>query len=148
MRAVIQRVREARVEVEGKTVGAIGAGLLVFLGVEAGDGQADLEYICRKLLGLRIFEDETGRMNCDIIQAAGEILLISQFTLLGDARHGRRPDYMKAAGGEEARVFYEAAGDALAKAVPVQRGIFGADMQVFLQNDGPVTILLDSKKTF
>ncbi|MDR0840372.1 MAG: D-tyrosyl-tRNA(Tyr) deacylase [Christensenellaceae bacterium] len=148
MRAVVQRVRRAGVEIEGQTVGGIGRGYMVLLGIEEADTEADLAYICDKLLGLRVFEDEAGKMNRGILDIEGGILLISQFTLLGDARHGRRPSFIKAARPEVALPLYEAAIARLRAQLPVATGRFGADMQVSLVNDGPVTILLDSKKTF
>ena len=140
MRAVVQRVSEASVSIEGNVKGSIGRGFMVLLGVEDIDEQADLDYICEKLTGLRVFEDSEGKMNLSITDIGGEILLISQFTLFGDARKGRRPSFIKAARPEKAIPMRET--------VPVQCGEFGADMQVSLINDGPVTILLDSRRTF
>ncbi len=148
MRAVVQRVSRANVTIGGEVAGKIGPGLLVLLGVEDGDGPEDAAYICEKLLGLRIFEDEAGKMNLDILQTGGEILLISQFTLLGDARHGRRPSFIRAARPETAIPLYEAAVELLGQKLHVETGRFGAEMQVELVNDGPVTILLESKKLF
>ena len=142
MRAVVQRVSEASVSIEGNVKGSIGRGFMVLLGVE------DLDYICEKLTGLRVFEDSEGKMNLSITDIGGEILLISQFTLFGDARKGRRPSFIKAARPEKAIPMYEAAIAKLRETVPVQCGEFGADMQVSLINDGPVTILLDSRRTF
>ena len=148
MRAVIQRVSSAAVTVEDRTIGQIGKGYLVLLGVEDTDATADMEYICEKILGLRVFEDENEKMNLDIREVEGAVLLISQFTLYGDARKGRRPSFIKAARPETAIPLYEAAAKRLREAVPVETGEFGANMQVSLVNDGPVTILLDSRKTF
>ncbi len=148
MRAVVQRVSRASVSIGGEVAGRIGPGLVVLLGVEEGDSPADTAYICEKLLGLRIFEDEAGKMNLDILQTGGEILLISQFTLLGDARHGRRPSFIRAARPETATPLYEAAVGLLGQKLHVETGRFGAEMQVELVNDGPVTILLESKKLF
>ena len=148
MRAVVQRVSRAGVSVSGELLGHIRRGYLVLLGVEEEDTAADMEYICDKLIGLRIFEDQGGKMNLSIAEAGGEILLISQFTLLGDARKGRRPSFIRAARPETAVPLYEAAIEKLRQSVPVETGAFGAYMEVELVNDGPVTILLDSKKTF
>ncbi len=148
MRAVVQRVKNASVSVGGEIIGQIGKGYMVLLGVEDVDTAADMEYICDKLLGLRVFEDAEGKMNLDILDIGGSILLISQFTLYGDARKGRRPSFIKAARPETAVPLYEAAIARLGARVSVETGEFGAEMDVALVNDGPVTILLDSKKTF
>lgn len=149
MRAVVQRVSRAKVDVEGETVGQIAKGFLVLLGVEEGDGQTDLDYIVRKISGLRVFEDAEGKMNLSIADVSGAILLVSQFTLLGDARHGRRPSFSDAASPEQGRLWYEKTAEAFrALDLPVETGIFQADMQVELVNDGPVTLLLDSRKRF
>ena len=149
MRAVIQRVKASSVEVEGKVVGEIGAGLNVLIGISKEDTKEDIEYIVRKVLGMRIFEDENGKMNFSLQDVNGELLLISQFTLYGDCRKGKRPDFMKAQGGEEAQKLYNELVEAFKKEVKnVQTGEFGADMQVYIQNDGPVTLLLESKKDF
>lgn len=148
MRAVVQRVSDARVLSEGVLTGEIQKGLMVLLGVEDGDTQADGDYIAQKLLGLRIFEDEKGVPNLDITEIGGSILLVSQFTLLGDARKGRRPSYIKAARPETAIPLYERMVAALKEKVPVATGVFQTEMQVNLTNDGPFTILLDSKKNF
>lgn len=148
MRAVVQRVAEASVSIGGSVKGSIGRGFMVLLGVEDNDEGADLDYICEKLIGLRVFEDGEGKMNLSVTDVGGEILLISQFTLYGDARKGRRPSFIKAARPEKAIPLYEAAIARLSETVPVSCGEFGADMQVSLINDGPVTILLDSKRTF
>ena len=139
MRAVVQRVSEASVSIEGNVKGSIGKGFMVLLGVEDIDEQADLDYICEKLTGLRVFEDSEGKMNLSLKTVGGGIL---------DARKGRRPSFIKAARPEKAIPMYEAAIAKLRETVPVQCGEFGADMQVSLINDGPVTILLDSRRTF
>ncbi|MDD3242674.1 MAG: D-aminoacyl-tRNA deacylase [Eubacteriales bacterium] len=149
MRAVVQRVSGAQVTVEEDCVGSVGKGLLVLLGVEEGDGQADLDYICAKVAGLRIFEDEQDKMNLDVKQAGGAVLLVSQFTLCGDARKGRRPSFSHAASPQEAQRWYELAADALrAAGLRVKTGRFQTHMMVSLTNDGPVTILLDSRRRF
>lgn len=148
MRAVVQRVSEASVTIDGALKGSIGKGYMVLLGIEDVDEQEDLDYICDKLIGLRVFEDAEGKMNLDIRDAGGEILLISQFTLYGDARKGRRPSFIKAARPDKAIPMYEEAIRRLSESLHVECGEFGADMKVALVNDGPVTILLDSKKTF
>ncbi len=149
MRAVIQRVCEACVTVEGQAVGQVGAGLLVLLGVEEGDGEKDLQYMMDKVPHLRIFEDEQGKMNRSLQDIGGAILAVSQFTLLGDARGGRRPSFITAARPEVANPMYEKlVADWRAQGITVATGAFGADMKVALVNDGPVTILLDSKKQF
>ncbi len=148
MRAVVQRVTSASVVVEGQTVGSIGQGYMVLLGVATGDTEADLKYICDKIYNLRIFEDRDGRMNRSLSDVSGEILLISQFTLLGDVRHGRRPGFDGAMRPAEANAMYEAAVRYFKDnyGLEVQRGVFGADMKVQLVNDGPCTLLLDSTK--
>lgn len=148
MRAVVQRVTEASVTIDGETVGSIRDGLCVLLGVSEDDAQSDADYISDKLIGLRIFDDENGVPNRSVTDIGGAILLISQFTLLGDARKGRRPSYSHAARPETAIPLYERCIAALRKTVPVETGRFGADMTVSIQNDGPFTILLDSKKGF
>ena len=148
MRAVVQRVTEASVTVDGETVGAIRDGLCVLLGVSVDDGEADADYITDKLLALHIFDDENSVPNRSVCDIGGAILLISQFTLLGDARKGRRPSYFFAARPEKAIPLYERCIERLKAAVPVETGRFGADMKVSIQNDGPFTILLDSKKGF
>ena len=149
MRAVVQRVTEGSVSVENKIVGQIGAGMVILLGVEDGDTEKDADYIADKVAGLRIFDDENGVMNISISDAGGEILSISQFTLLADARKGKRPSYIKAARPEEANKLYEYFNEKLEdKGIHVETGIFQTDMLVKINNDGPVTILLDSKKLF
>ncbi len=148
MRAVVQRVLNASVAIGGTVKGEIGKGYLVLLGIEENDTEKDLDYIAEKLLGLRVFEDEAGKMNRSVLDAGGSILLVSQFTLYGDARKGRRPSFIHAARPEKAIPLYEAMIARLRAALPVETGEFGADMQVSLVNDGPVTILLDSERTF
>ena len=149
MRAVVQRVSAASVTVEGRKVGTIGPGLLVLLGVARGDTEKDGEYLAEKLAGLRIFEDEEEKMNRSVAQIGGSILLVSQFTLFGDVRHGRRPSFTQAAPLEEANRLYEDLAQKLRdKGLTVETGQFQAHMEVSLVNDGPVTILLDSGKSF
>lgn len=149
MRAVVQRVSAASVTVEGRKVGTIGPGLLVLLGVARGDTEKDGEYLAEKLAGLRIFEDEEEKMNRSVAQIGGSILLVSQFTLYGDVRHGRRPSFTQAAPPEEANRLYEDLAQKLQdKGLTVETGQFQAHMEVSLVNDGPVTILLDSGKSF
>jgi D-tyrosyl-tRNA(Tyr) deacylase len=150
MRAVVQRVTRARVSVEGAEVGAIEHGLLVLLGAGEGDGDSDLAYIVEKVVNLRIFSDDDGKMNRSVLDVAGGVLVVSQFTLYGDARKGRRPAFVAALEPRRARELYEKSlvDIAVAGVAPVAGGIFAADMQVELVNDGPVTILLDSRKHF
>ena len=149
MRAVVQRVTGARVEVDGVVTGAIGRGFLVLLGVEQGDGEADLAYIVSKIEGLRVFEDDGGKMNLALADVGGAVLLVSQFTLCGDARKGRRPSFSAAAAPADGERWYQRAIEGLrAVGLPVETGRFGADMQVHLVNDGPVTLLLDSRRLF
>ena len=149
MRAVIQRVSRAKVSVGGETAGAIGAGLLVLLGVSKDDGEADAAHLADKTAGLRIFEDEMGKMNRSAADAAAEILVVSQFTLYGDARRGRRPSFGAAARPERAAALYRRYVQCLRdKGLTVATGKFQAMMDVELTNRGPVTILLDSEKRF
>ncbi len=149
MRAVVQRVTEASVTVSGQVIGQIGPGLAVLLGVEAGDTDKDMQYMAEKVPNLRIFEDDQGKMNRALQEVGGSILVVSQFTLLGDARGGRRPSFISAARPEVAIPLYEALVEQWRKqGLLVATGAFGADMQVALVNDGPVTLLLDSKKLF
>ena len=148
MRAVIQRVNKAAVTVDGINVGSIGRGFVVLLGVHVSDEIKDADYIVKKISGLRVFEDQDGKMNLSLSQVGGEILVVSQFTLYGDARHGNRPAFIEAALPEKAIPLYEYTVEKLRGQFQVETGVFGADMQVSLVNDGPVTILLDSKKNF
>lgn len=149
MRAVIQRVEKASVSVEGEIKGQIGAGFLVLIGVEEGDGDVDFKYIADKAPNLRVFEDEQGKMNRSLLDVGGEVLAVSQFTLLGDARGGRRPSFIAAARPETADPMYERlVADWRARGIRVETGVFGAHMKVSLVNDGPVTILLDSRRRF
>lgn len=149
MRLVVQRVLESSVSVDGKVVGAIGKGYMVLVGVEDKDTPDDVRYCVEKTAGLRIFEDDAGKMNRSIQDVGGEILAISQFTLHGDARHGRRPSFITAARPELAVPMYEAYCKGLRdKGIHVETGIFQADMKVSLINDGPVTLLLDSRRVF
>ena len=149
MRCVIQRVSAASVSVDGQIVGKIDRGLLVLVGVAKGDTSADTEYIALKVRDLRVFDDEQGRMNRGLVEAGGGVLLVSQFTLLGDVRRGRRPGFGDAAPPETARQLYEElVGRLRAMQVDVQTGVFQAHMEVALVNDGPVTILIDSRKRF
>ena len=147
MKAVIQRVTRASVEVEGRIVGRIGAGLLVLLGVAKGDDERDLSYLLEKLQTLRIFGDDQGKMNRSLVDVGGALLLVSQFTLLGDTSKGRRPGFDLAASPEAARALYEQAVGRLRSAgLTVETGVFGAHMQVELLNDGPVTFIVDSRR--
>ncbi|HNZ09016.1 MAG TPA: D-aminoacyl-tRNA deacylase [Bacillota bacterium] len=149
MRAVVQRVKEASVKVDGDTVGLIGAGFLVLLGVAKDDGEKDASYTADKVAGLRVFDDGDGKFNLSLTDVEGAVLAVSQFTLYGDARGGRRPSFTEAAGAELGRSMYELFIDKLeSKGIEVQRGVFGAKMEVALVNDGPVTILIDSRKQF
>lgn len=149
MRAVIQRVKRARVEVKGRVSGDIGPGLLVFLGVERRDTEKDCEYIADKASHLRVFPDEKGMMNRSVADAGGAVLVVSQFTLLGDCRKGRRPSFVRAAPPEEARGLYERVVDLLrGKGLRVDTGEFQEMMDVHIVNDGPVTLLIDSGKEF
>ena len=149
MRAVLQRVSSAQVDIAGETVGAIKQGLLVLLGVEQGDTDTDLNGLLDKTAALRIFEDTAGKMNLSVTDIGGSVLVVSQFTLLADCRKGRRPGFTDAAAPEEADDYYQAFIAGLKhRGLTVASGIFQADMQVSLVNDGPVTILLDSRKRF
>lgn len=149
MRCVVQRVSRASVTVEGKITGQVEKGYMVLVGVEQGDAEQDVRYCADKVAGLRVFEDENGKMNRSVKDVGGAVLAVSQFTLLGDARHGRRPSFSNAARPEEANALYEAFCQALrAENIRVETGVFQMDMQVELVNDGPVTILLDSRKGF
>jgi D-tyrosyl-tRNA(Tyr) deacylase len=149
MRCVLQRVSRAAVSVDGEVVGRIGPGFVALLGVAKEDGPADIEYIASKIGDVRVFADEQGRMNRSVSEVGGAVLLISQFTLLADARSGRRPGFTDAAPPDAARQAYEAVAARLrARGLDVATGVFQADMQVELINDGPVTILLDSRRLF
>lgn len=147
MRLVIQRVARASVTVEGHVVGRIGQGLLVLVGIEQADGQADVEWLVKKTAGLRVFDDGQGVMNRSLVDIGGQALVVSQFTLMASTKKGNRPSYIRAAGHEHAVPLYEAYCQALSQAVgrPVETGRFGADMQVEMLGDGPVTICIDSK---
>ena len=145
MKAVIQRVSSARVEVEGKTVGQIGRGVLVLLGVEKGDGEPDANWLAEKIVNLRIFEDEAGKMNLALAEVGGAVLAVSQFTLAGNCAKGRRPSFDSAAPPDEANRLYEYFTARLKSlGAPVETGIFQAMMAVTLVNDGPVTFILES----
>jgi len=145
MRIVIQRVKQARVEVQGRVIGAIGPGLLALLGIAKTDSEKDADYLVDKVLGLRIFPDDAGKMNRSIREMGGSLLLVSQFTLYGDCRKGRRPSFDLAAGPQEALRLYEYFLNEWRKTgVPVESGEFQALMQVHIVNDGPVTIICDS----
>jgi len=149
MRIVVQRVLEARVEVEGAVVARIGRGLLVLLGVGRDDGPADVEYTAGKIRDLRVFEDDAGKMNRSVGEVNGSVLLVSQFTLYGDVRKGRRPSFDAAAPPDVGRALYEDVVRAVRQSgLTVETGIFQAMMRVHLVNDGPVTILLDSSRAF
>lgn len=149
MRAVVQRVTRSSVTVDGKITGAIEKGLMVLLGVSEDDTEADVAYMADKITGLRIFEDEEEKMNLSVMDVGGDILAVSQFTLFGDCRKGKRPSFVKAARPEPANLLYRAFVDACKeKGVRVEEGIFQADMLVSIDNDGPVTVLIDSKKEF
>lgn len=147
MRAIIQRVKQSSVAIDNKIVAEIRKGLLVFLGVAENDTQEDVGYIAEKITHLRIFEDEKGKMNRSLLEIGGEMLVVSQFTLLGNCRKGRRPSFIDAAGPEKANELYEKfADDVKRKGVPVKTGIFQTMMDVSLVNDGPVTLIVESKK--
>ena len=149
MRAVVQRVKKSRVIVEGRLVGEINKGFNVLLGISKDDTIEDLKYIKDKIINLRVFEDENDKMNLSLLDIKGDILAISQFTLYGDCRKGRRPNFMNAMGGDEAKALYEEFVKMLKESgLKVETGEFGAHMNVEIKNDGPVTILLDSKKEF
>jgi len=146
MRAVLQRVAEARVKIDGETVGEIGHGLLVLLGVTHNDTPEQAEWLADKVVGLRVFEDDEGKMNRDLIEVGGSVLIVSQFTLYGDCRKGRRPSFIEAAPPALAVPLYAAFVDGMrARGVPTATGRFGAMMRVELVNEGPVTLILDSK---
>ena len=145
MKAVIQRVSHAEVAVDGAVVGSCGNGLLVLLGVAAGDTEQEADLLCKKIVNLRIFKDEAGKMNRSVLDIDGEMLVISQFTLMANCRHGNRPDFMASAKPDTAIPLYEYFKEQVRKSIRrVECGIFGADMKVSLLNDGPVTIILDT----
>lgn len=149
MRAIVQRVEETRLEVDEKLVSEINGGLLVYIAVEDDDTEADLEYIFKKVTNMRIFSDEDDKMNLSVQDVNGEILLVSQFTLYGDARKGNRPNFMRSAKAEKAESYYEIFKEKLkASEIKFKSGVFGADMHIHAHLSGPVTILLDSKKEF
>lgn len=147
MRIVVQRARSASVSIDGNEVSAIGRGLLVLVGVENGDTEEDMRWLVGKTVGLRIFDDENGVMNRSVLDVGGDVLAVSQFTLTASTKRGNRPSYIRAAGHETAVPLYEKYCEAVSEAIgkPVGRGVFGADMLVSLQNDGPVTIIIDSR---
>ena len=149
MRACVQRVRESSVTVDGQVVGAIGRGLLVLLGIGEGDSEQDSRSLAERIVGLRIFEDDAGKMNCTLADTGGAMLIVSQFTLFGDCRKGRRPSFVAAARPELAETLYQNFIAAVgAQGIEVATGVFQATMDVALVNDGPVTLLLDSRKSF
>lgn len=149
MRAVVQRVSSSSVKVDGKVIGSINNGFTVLLGICKDDTIEDLKYIKDKIINLRVFHDENDKMNLSICDVKGEILAISQFTLYGDCRKGRRPNFMEAMGGDDAKALYDEFVKMLKESgLKIETGEFGADMKVEINNDGPVTILLDSKKNF
>ena len=149
MRAVVQRVTDADVSVDNEITGAIGKGFVVLLGVEEGDAESDADYMAEKITGMRVFDDSEGKMNLSLMDIGGEILSVSQFTLLADARKGRRPSFIKAARPEEANRLYEYFNEKVReKGIRIAQGVFQTEMLVRINNDGPVTILLDSKKLF
>ena len=150
MRAVVQRVSRAEVRVDNKTVGKIGKGILVLLGVGQDDNEQDLQWMADKVVNLRIFEDENDKMNLSVLDVGGQALVVSQFTLYGDCRKGNRPSYSSAAAPGDAERMYNAVVEAIVSkfGIKVETGVFQAMMEVYLVNDGPVTLLLDSKKTF
>ena len=146
MRVVVQRSRESSVSVDRKLISSIPKGLVLLVGFTEGDMKEDIDYMVRKITNLRIFNDEEGIMNKSILDTGGNILSISQFTLYADTKKGNRPSYIKAMNGDSAKTLYDAFNQELNKLVETKTGIFGADMQLSISNDGPVTILLDSKK--
>ena len=149
MRAVVQRVSRAQVKVNSQITGQIGRGLLVLLGVGAADDEKAARYLAEKIAHLRVFEDDEGKMNCSLLEAGGAVLAVSQFTLYGDCRKGRRPSFARAARPEEALSLYEKFVQFLQElSVPVEQGVFQAMMDVELVNDGPVTLLLDTERQF
>lgn len=147
MRAVIQRVAEASVKVDGQVAGSIGKGLLILVGIEDSDTEKDIEWLTKKIVGLRIFDDENGVMNLSVMDIGGSILAVSQFTLMASTKKGNRPSYIRASKGDFAQPMYEKFCQALEQesGKKTEKGIFGADMKVSLLNDGPVTIIMDTK---
>ena len=145
MRCVVQKVKKSSVTVDGKVVSKIGKGLNVLVGFTEGDSLKEIEYCVRKIVNLRVFEDENDVMNRSVLDEKGEILSISQFTLYGDTRKGNRPSYIKALGGEKAEPLYNKFNELLNEHVPTKGGIFGADMKVEILNDGPTTIIIDTE---
>ena len=144
MRVVLQRVREASVSVEGRVVGSVGAGFLLLVGFTAGDGPDQVAWMAEKVVGLRVFDDDDGKMNRSLAEIGGSVLVVSQFTVYGDTRRGRRPSFIDAAPPELAEPLYAGFAEALrGRGVPVETGIFGAVMDVALVNDGPVTLILE-----
>jgi len=150
LRAVVQRVKRSSVMVENETTGEIQAGLNVLLGVEEGDGEEDVDYLADKIVNLRIFEDDSGRMNLSALDTGGDLLVVSQFTLLGDCRKGRRPNFTRASSPDQSEILYKRFCDKVREkyGLKVQTGVFKEYMEVEIVNDGPVTLLLDSKKNF
>ncbi|MFA6940361.1 MAG: D-aminoacyl-tRNA deacylase [Clostridiaceae bacterium] len=149
MRAVVQRVKSSSVQVDGKVIGRIDKGLNILVAVSKGDTMEDVNLIKDKIINLRIFQDDNEKMNLSLLDVSGELLVVSQFTLYGDCRKGRRPSFIESESGEKAKELYDTLVKLLREDVKkVETGEFGADMQVYIQNDGPVTLLLDSKKVF
>lgn len=146
MRAVIQRVKNACLKVDGVVISEIGKGYVVFFGVKQGDDENKADYIVRKISAMRLFKDENGKMNLSLSDVGGEVLFVSQFTLFAECRHGNRPGFSQAEKPEKANALYEYAAEKLSALVPVKKGVFGADMKITQENDGPVTIILDSEE--
>lgn len=145
MRIIVQRSKDSSVKVDGKVVGKINNGLVLLVGFTDNDTSTDIDYLIKKVVNLRIFDDENGIMNKSVLDTNGSILSISQFTLYADTKKGNRPSYVKAMNGSEAKVLYDEFNDKLSQYVNVEKGIFGADMEVSIKNDGPITILLESR---
>ena len=146
MKAVIQRVKNANLWVDGKQISAIDKGLVVYLGVEVGDVQANADYLAKKIANLRIFEDDNGKMNYSVLDVGGQILLVSQFTLLADTSHGNRPSFFEAETPEKANELYLYVAEGLKKqGIPVKLGVFGADMKINQTNDGPFTVIIEKE---